>query len=55
MHCLACNSVMSEQDLLMKQKDGSDEDLCEACRSVIFVDEDITCEEFLLKLNENTA
>ena len=46
---------MSEQDLLMKQKDGSDEDLCEACRIVIFVDEDITCEEFLLKLNENTT
>ena len=55
MHCLACNNIMSEQDLLMKQKDGSNEDLCEACRLVILLDEDLSCDEFLLKLNENTG
>lgn len=53
MHCVACNNILSEQDLMMKQKDGSDEDLCETCRLVIFVDEDISCDEFLLNLNKD--
>ena len=46
---------MSDQDLLMKQKDGSSEELCEACRIIIFTDEDISCDEFLLKLNQEST
>lgn len=34
--CRSCDVVLNDMDLLLKQDDGSPEDLCKVCRDVVY-------------------
>lgn len=36
MRCRSCNALLNDMDLLLKQDDGSPEDLCKVCRDVVY-------------------
>jgi len=36
MRCRACNDILSELELALVRKDGSSEDMCLECLSVVF-------------------